>query len=86
MPAIRFRCFFAHLKGGIRFIFDIPSVIALRKPVSRDTVKKIRYLNYNLVSEKKNIANFRDFSWIKMMRQRWHLWRRKKETDKSTGA
>lgn len=42
----------AYMKGVLRFFFDLPDVISGRRPVSRDALKRQRFLAYNKVTDK----------------------------------
>lgn len=72
--AVRRGCPGAHLKGSLRFFSDLPETSAGRRPVSRDTLRKLWYLNSNWVSDRDRIADYRGYTRFMMLRQRWRRW------------
>ena len=77
--SIRHGCLLAHLSGTLRFLFDLPDIVASRKPVYKDTIKKMAYLNYFFVTDKTTIDNYRNLTKIMIFQKRWEQWQNNKK-------
>ena len=73
--SIKNKCTGIYIRGVFRFFLDIPDLLEQRKPIKRDTMKKMKFLMFNNITQKKDICKYKDRSTLKMFHNRWKKWR-----------
>ena len=65
-----------YVSGIFRFFLDLPNTIEERKPIKKDTVKKISFLTYNVIEKKDTINNYKQQATKNLILKRWQKWRK----------
>lgn len=79
-------CFFAYTAGLLRFLFDLPDVVAGRRPLSRATLKKQIFLITNNIYNKSDSTGYSTRSAWQRLKDRWLHWGRRKKERKAGRA
>jgi GT2 family glycosyltransferase len=79
-------CLLSYLRGVVRFFFDLPDVIATRRPASRYALQKQAFLTYNEVYCVEVSRKFHGYGFFTRLRDRWLAWRRRKRLRKGAAG
>ena len=60
-----------YFRGLFRFIYELPFILAARKPVSKWATQKVDFLTYNYVTDQMSSCNFKRYTMWQMMRDRF---------------
>lgn len=70
LVALRQGTLLGYFGGVFRFLYEVPRILAERKPVSPWAAQKINYLTYNYVTDAKESRNFERFTVWQALRGR----------------